>query len=87
MWLDFAEDRAKRRKQIFLKDWQQKLDQFLQFNDRNVLANHGSISRQQANEKAYIEFDVYSVQQKGIEESRVSKDIAELLQWSNKDKS
>jgi len=87
MWLDFAEDQAKRRKQIFLKDWQQKLDQFLQFNDRNVLANHGSISRQQANEKAYIEFDVYSVQQRELREKQGEQDIAELLQWSDKDKS
>lgn len=37
MWLDFAEDQAKRKKQIFLHDWQEKLDQFLQFNDRKVL--------------------------------------------------
>lgn len=36
MWLDFAEDQAKRRKQVFLRDWQTKLDQFLQFNDRDV---------------------------------------------------
>ena len=28
MWLDFAEDQVKRKKQIFLHDWQEKLDQF-----------------------------------------------------------
>ncbi|KAF0740206.1 Cell filamentation protein Fic [Aphis craccivora] len=37
MWLDFAEDQARRRQQIFLRDWQEKLDQFLQLNDRNLL--------------------------------------------------
>ena len=37
MWLDFAEDQARRRQQVFLRDWQDKLDQFLQFNDRDVL--------------------------------------------------
>ncbi|ELO71843.1 putative DNA-binding protein, partial [Salmonella enterica subsp. enterica serovar Enteritidis str. 76-2651] len=26
MWLDFAEDQARRRQQIFLRDWQDKLD-------------------------------------------------------------
>ena len=31
MWLDFAEDQAKRQKQIFLRDWQEKLEQFLTF--------------------------------------------------------
>ncbi len=37
MWLDFAEDQALRRKQAFLQDWDTKLDQFLSFNDREVL--------------------------------------------------
>lgn len=37
MWLDFAEDQARRRQQVFLRDWQEKLDQFLKFNDRDVL--------------------------------------------------
>lgn len=37
MWLDFAEDQAKRRKQVFMKDWEQKLDDFLRFNERRVL--------------------------------------------------
>ncbi len=31
MWLDFAEDQALRRKQVFLQDWDTKLDQFLSF--------------------------------------------------------
>ena len=34
MWLDFAEDQAKRHKQVFMHDWKQKLDDFLRFNTR-----------------------------------------------------
>ena len=41
MWLDFAEDQARRRKQVFMKDWEQRLDEFLQFNERNVLHERG----------------------------------------------
>ena len=37
MWLDFAEDQARRRKQVFLKDWEVKLNEFLRFNERAVL--------------------------------------------------
>lgn len=48
MWLDFAEDQAKRRKQVFLRDWQTKLDQFLAFNDRDVLQPSGSISKKRS---------------------------------------
>lgn len=48
MWLDFAEDQAQRRKDIFLKDWEEKLNAFLTFNDRKVLPNAGSLSKKQA---------------------------------------
>src|SRR5258708_7297326 len=33
MFLDFAEDQARRRKQIFLQTWQARLDDFLQLNE------------------------------------------------------
>lgn len=39
MFLDFAEDQARRRKQIFLRNWQTRLDDFLRLNERAIL--HG----------------------------------------------
>ena len=61
MWLDFAEDQARRRKQVFLKDWTAKLDSFLEFNERRVLDNAGSLSKDTADrfaEKEYAKFEV-----------------------------
>lgn len=81
MWLDFAEDQASRRKQVFLKDWQEKLDQFLQFNDRDVLAGAGQISKQQADEKASAEYTHFAEQRRQLKEQSGERDIAELLQW------
>ena len=52
MWLDFAEDQARRRKQVFLRDWQDKLDEFLRFNERAVLHCKGRVSKADANAKA-----------------------------------
>lgn len=52
MWLDFAEDQATRRKQVFMRDWQSKLDDFLRFNERDVLAGAGKVSKKVADEKA-----------------------------------
>ena len=52
MWLDYAEDQAKRRKQVFLKDWQVKLDEFLHFNDRAVLPDSGAVSKKEADAQA-----------------------------------
>ncbi len=64
MWLDFAEDQAKRRKQIFLKDWQEKLDSFLSFNDRDILPNAGKISKKQADKKAKDEYSKFSAKRR-----------------------
>ena len=82
MWLDFAEDQVKRKKQIFLHDWQEKLDQFLQFNDRNVLQGAGTITKQQADEKAAAEYERYAAAQRVIKEQQGESDIVELLALS-----
>ncbi|HHT2833407.1 virulence RhuM family protein [Klebsiella aerogenes] len=81
MWLDFAEDQARRRQQVFLRDWQDKLDQFLQFNDREVLQGAGKISKKMADEKAQAEYSQFAEQQRRLKEAEGEKDIAGLLQW------
>ena len=75
MWLDFAEDQAKRRRQVFLKDWQTKLDEFLRFNEREVLPDAGSISKKEADERAAAAYETFAkrrreaLEQAGAEES------------------
>ena len=64
MWLDYAEDQANRRKQIFLKDWEEKLDSFLKFNERDVLVNFGSVSKKEANKVAKEEYKKFSAQRR-----------------------
>lgn len=81
MWLDFAEDQARRRQQVFLRDWQDKLDQFLQFNDREVLQGAGKVSKKMADEKAQAEYSQFAEQQRRLKEAEGEKDIVELLQW------
>lgn len=81
MWLDFAEDQAERRRQIFLQDWQIKLDQFLQFNERDVLTNSGQVSKKQADAKATAEYERFAEQRRILKEQEGEKDIEELLQW------
>lgn len=60
MFLDFAEDQASRRKQIFIRDWEQRLDDFLRFNDRKVLGDGGSISRDDADKRAQAAFEAFA---------------------------
>lgn len=69
MWLDFAEDQALRRKQVFLQDWDTKLDQFLSFNDRDVLQGAGGISKKVADEKAKDVFDIFAQKRRQLKEA------------------
>lgn len=60
MYLDYAEDMARRRKPMTMREWEDKLDAFLQFNERDVLTHAGKISAQVAERLAlerYAEFD------------------------------
>ena len=68
MWLDFAEDQALRRKQVFLQDWDTKLDQFLSFNDRDVLQGAGGVSKKAADEKAKEIFDIFAQKRRQLKE-------------------
>lgn len=86
MWLDFAEDQARRRQQIFLRDWQEKLDQFLKFNDRDVLKGTGTISQKIPDDKAQAEYEHFAEQQRRLKEAEGERDITELLQWQDNPK-
>ena len=44
MYLDYAEDQAKRHIPMYMNDWENRLDAFLQFTGRSVLDNAGHIS-------------------------------------------
>ncbi|MCR9499371.1 virulence RhuM family protein [Vibrio vulnificus] len=87
MWLDFAEDQALRRKQVFLQDWADKLDQFLSFNDRDVLSGAGKITKKDADDKAKLEFDRFAQQRRRLKESEGAlANIAALKAILKKDK-
>ncbi len=80
MWLDFADDQARRRKQVFLKDWEIKLDEFLRFNERNVLASAGSISKAEADARAEAEYDQFAVRRRELREAEGEQETFKLLE-------
>jgi hypothetical protein len=60
MYLDYAEDQARRRKTMTMGDWEERLDVFLTFNERELLTHAGRVSAAVAEELAaqrYSEFD------------------------------
>ncbi|MBF0492315.1 MAG: virulence RhuM family protein [Deltaproteobacteria bacterium] len=69
MYLDYAEDQARRHKQIFMKDWREKLDAFLKFNERDILNNSGKVAKAVADQLALHQYEIYH-QNRLLQESK-----------------
>lgn len=80
MWLDYAEDQALQRKQILLANWTDKLDQFLAFNNRDVLQGSGRMTKASADNKAKLEYEKYSAKKRALKEAEGEKMNIEYLQ-------
>ena len=63
MYLDMAESFARRHKQMFMKDWAERLDGFLEFNGYDVLENYGTVKREIAERHALAEFEKFRIKQ------------------------
>lgn len=62
-YLIFAQGQAQRRIPMYMKDWIDKLNGFLQLNDREILTNAGSISHELSKANAELEYDKFKQQQ------------------------
>lgn len=61
IFLDIAENRAKRQITMTMQDWVKRVDLVLETNDYEVLKNNGKISALEAREKAEKEYEKYKV--------------------------
>ena len=80
MFLDFAEDQARRRKQVFLRNWQTRLDDFLRLNERAILPDAGKISREQADAIAEKEYERFAARRRAQLESEAETDTLRQLE-------
>lgn len=71
MYLDYAELQAKQRHPMHMADWEEKLNQFLQFNGREVLQNFGKVRRSVAEALAVKEYEKYDAHRRAIEAADV----------------
>lgn len=78
MYLDYAEDQAERHIPMTMEDWKNRLDVFLQFNEREVLDNPGKVSHKVAESFALSEFEKYRVIQDKIFESDFDKFLLDM---------
>jgi hypothetical protein len=80
MFLDFAEDQARRRKQVFLHDWQTRLDDFLRFNDRRVLPDAGKLSREAAERRVQEQYARFEERRRLAKEATAEMEMMRLIE-------
>ena len=73
MYLDYAELQAKQHHAMHMADWEMKLNQFLQFNGREVLQNFGSVRRYVAEALAVEEYEKYNAHRRKNEDAEVDE--------------
>ena len=67
MFMDAAEERARRRKEMTMADWATFTDSFLTFNDRAILRNAGSVSTATGKSHAHAEYAKFDTARKEAE--------------------
>jgi len=85
MYLDYAEDQARRHQQVFMRDWRIKLDAFLQFNERKILTNAGKVSKAVADQLALEQYEEFKRQRLAVDaEQEALLDDTELQSFLEK---
>ena len=78
MYLDFAENFARRNKALTMKDFPEKLDDFLKFNAYEVLDSHGKVKREHAERHSIQEYEKFRVIQDKEYKSDFDKVVDEI---------
>ena len=84
MYLDYAENQAKRNRLMSMQDWKNKLDAFLQFNEYDILNHTGKVSREVADQLAITEYKKFRVKQDKTYLSDFDKLSAKYLKSNQK---
>lgn len=79
MFLDFAEDQARRRKQIFLQNWVTRLHDFLNLNEREILPDAGKVSRDEAHRLAEEQYEAFAARRRTALEAQGEQELLSLL--------
>lgn len=79
MYLDYAEDQAEQGNVMTMKDWAERLNAFLQFNQKEILHHSGKVTYVIAKEFAENEYEKYKPIQDRLFESDFDKEIKKLL--------
>ncbi len=96
LYLEFAELQALEQQPMYMRNWITKLDDFMNLSGRNILDHAGSISNQEALDKARAEYEKYCAKhlndpspvekhfQKAVEDVKNIEDTSEPLKTRKK---
>lgn len=77
-FLDLAEFQARRSQLMNMKDWLERTNKFLESNSLEVLPNAGTISHEQAIDKAHTEYEQFRIEQDKKFVSEMDKALKKL---------
>lgn len=78
MYLDYAEEQAERRRPLYMRDWREKLDAFLAFNERDILKDAGRVSAEVAQKLALAEYEKFE-RRRVADEAAAPDDLEEAM--------
>ena len=84
IFLETAELRVKSRKDLTLDYWRNNVDRLLEFNDKDVLKDAGTVSSKQMKDKVYDIYDQFDKQRKKYEAKQSDLEDLRLLEESIK---
>ncbi len=82
-YLDFAEIQALQQVPMRMQEWIEKLDELMKLSGRQLLVGKGTISHEEAKQKAVAEFEKYRQMEMLQYESDYDRAIKELIQKEN----
>ena len=77
-FFDYIEGIIERRNTLTMESFAESVNKFLSFNEYRILEGYGAVSRQQADQKAFAEYEKFNKQQRI--ESDFDREIKKLLQ-------
>ena len=82
-YLELAELQALNQKPMYMKDWIERLDDFLKMSGQEILSHSGKISHEEAIAKAMEEYEKYKEQNKN-DLSNVEKEFIKQIEEAGK---
>src|SRR5699024_2230986 len=79
-YLDYEEEQAERNRPMYMEDWKNRLNAFLEFDERDILHDAGKVAKVVADELALEEYEKFN--QHRIEQS-TSNDFDEFIEENN----